>query len=273
MKITNVYNLPEVFLNAVGNLRRPVAGRFSVTDISNPPYMRYLKEKYWDDIEQDVSDMLWLVFGKAVHSFLEGSAPLESLSEEKIIAEYKGVSIVGVPDLWHNEVISDYKITSVWSFLLGEKAEWVTQLNLYKWLYENSIGLNANKLEVHAILRDWQKTRALYEADYPKIPYMTLNISVVDNIEYELDHWLARYDNKSPCTLEERWARPDTWAVKKKGNKRASKVFEDKDKAYKYCEGLKGNYIVEERKGGNPRCEEYCLVRNFCDVKDVTIKH
>lgn len=271
MKITNEYNLPEVFENAVSDMRRPVAGRYSVSDISNPPYMRYLKEKHWDEIEQGVSDMLWLVFGRAVHSFLEGSAPLESLSEEKIIVEYKGVDIVGVPDLWHNEVISDYKITSVWSFLLGEKQEWVTQLNLYKWLYEKSIGLNANKLEIHAILRDWQKSRALYDSDYPKIPYKVMDIQVVENIEDKIDTWLARYESMSPCTPEERWARPDTWAVIKKGNKRASKVFDNKDEAYEYCGGLKGDYNVEERKGGNPRCEEYCLVRSFCDVKDVNI--
>ena len=34
--------------------------------------------------------------------------------------------------------VVDYKVTSVWSLLLGEKPEWEKQLNTYAWLIEKN---------------------------------------------------------------------------------------------------------------------------------------
>ena len=86
-------------------------------------------------------------------------------------------------------------------------------------------------------------------------------------------------DTMTLCNSDERWARPDKWAVMKKGRKSAIKLFNDKEIAEDHIEwkksqpskGSKANpylsddYYVEHRKGDNPRCSgNYCGVAEFC---------
>ncbi len=81
------------------------------------------------------------------------------------------------------------------------------------------------------------------------------------------EHQLAEEWRESTlplCTPEERWHRPDTWAVKKKGNKRASRVFEEPVSANEYA--AKTLFMeVEHRPGVDIRCASYCRVAQFCD--------
>jgi len=75
------------------------------------------------------------------------------------------------------------------------------------------------------------------------------------------------------CTLEEKWQRPTTYAVKKKGRKSAIRVFDNKleaelelDTQEEKAKEKKKNekFFIEERKGENVRCENYCVVNKFC---------
>jgi hypothetical protein len=72
------------------------------------------------------------------------------------------------------------------------------------------------------------------------------------------------------CSDEERWTKPDTWAVMKKGAKRAVKVFDNNKDAVDHMLAmipkslLVGQYHIQERKGGRTRCENYCSVADFC---------
>ena len=66
MKITNKHNLDESIYNTLSRVYPPVPNRYSVTDLVNPPLMRYLREKHWNELEQDASDMLWMLLGKAL---------------------------------------------------------------------------------------------------------------------------------------------------------------------------------------------------------------
>ena len=70
-------------------------------------------------------------------------------------------------------------------------------------------------------------------------------------------------DDIPPCSPEERWERPTTWAVMKEGRKTALRVFDAKEEADKMADGQKG-LSVEERKGACARCEGYCLAAKFC---------
>ena len=63
------------------------------------------------------------------------------------------------------------------------------------------------------------------------------------------------------CTPEERWAKPDKWAVMKHGRKSAVKVFDSEEEANANI-GL-GDYI-EYRQGVDTKCEDYCMVNQFC---------
>ena len=269
MKITNKHSLPQSLVNVVSNHKAPVPGRYSVTDIINPPLLRLLKEQHWGELEQDVSDMLWMILGSSVHHILERGSPDESLAEEKMVVSYNSSDIVGVPDLWHDREISDWKVTSVWSFRLGEKIEWEIQLNIYKWMYEQS-GFEVDKLTINAILRDWVKSKS-FDHDYPKIAFHTLNIPLWDHnyvVRY-IGQWIYRLRNDPHCTDEEKWARPTRWAVMKKGQKKAIRVLDSKEEAEKWkIDNLTASDVaksfVQERKGEFARCKEYCQVRDVC---------
>ena len=70
-------------------------------------------------------------------------------------------------------------------------------------------------------------------------------------------------DGTTPeCTAEERWAKPDTYAVMKKGRKSALRLLPTEEKAKEYIGDQ--NLSIEFRKGVSTRCEGYCEVSQFC---------
>ena len=269
MNITNTFNLPESIVNVLSKGHKPVANRFSASDIINPPWMRWLKERNYDRIEQDVSDMLWLLLGSSVHYILEGGSPDNALAEEKMIVDLDGFTIVCIPDLWHNGEISDWKVTSAYSFILGDKPEWEKQLNIYKWMYVKH-GFETNKLTINAILRDWTKSKALANKDYPQIAFQSVDIPAWDDSKTEkmIRDWIRELDMPMPCDDVARWARPTTWAVMKKGNKKALRVLDTKDNAQQWMitNTYQDKFYIQERPGEYIRCKDYCQVREFCSA-------
>lgn len=272
MKLTNKYNLPETIVNAIGKQYKPKPNRFSVSDMTSPPQIRHLKIEHWDKLESDSSEKMWMLMGNAVHYVLMKGAPIDSLSEEKMEVQEGDVTIVGKADLWHNGEISDWKITSVWSFILGDKPDWEAQLNLYKWLYGLK-GLEVNKLTINAILRDWQKSKSLADKSYPKIPFQSVNVRMWRHQELTEFVLKAITDLSKPiprpCTPKEQWSKPIRYALMQPDRKKAIRVFDTEEEAYdllgmqsesKHC------YIVK-RQGSKIRCESYCPVRDVCEQR------
>ena len=72
MKLTNKHNLPQTFVNV---LKRPTYSKgranLSVTQLINSPKIVALTQRFQDELEEDVSDMVWSLFGSAVHAVLE----------------------------------------------------------------------------------------------------------------------------------------------------------------------------------------------------------
>ena len=72
MIITNKFNLPKTIVNVV---KRPQytkgKAKLSITEIMNSPRIVQLRKKHEAEIEQDVADMVWSIFGTAVHGLLE----------------------------------------------------------------------------------------------------------------------------------------------------------------------------------------------------------
>jgi len=267
MEITNNHNLPPAILKAVSyDARPPKINRFSVTDLIGPPQIRQLKIKHWEELQQDASDMLWMLLGKACHYVLEKSAPAESLPEIKNELEFEGNTIVGIQDLYHNEEIHDYKITSAYSFILGDKPEWAAQLNLLAFILTKQ-GYPVKALKIYAILRDWTRGKSLQDASYPRIPFQEVEIplwSTEGQERYLRARLEAHKAESSICSDEERWMKTTTYAVIKDGNKRALRVFDKAEEASIFLTMQKGNYHIEERKGEYTRCNAYCAVSNFC---------
>ena len=174
--------------------------------------------------------------------------------------------------------VLDYKCTSVWSIIYGKK-EWHNQLNFYAWLVEQSKEIEVNRLQIVAVLRDWQRTKASVEENYPNAPLIIVDIplwsqQVRDN--YVRDrvrlHQHAEFERLTGgelplCTDQERWKKDSTFAVMAKGQKRAKRVFSDQQSAEDFiAQQSATNLSVEERVGKNTRCEDnWCRVAQFCD--------
>ena len=68
MIITNKFGLPKPFENIAKNPSYSKGkAHISATSLLNSPKIVTLLKKYDDELEQDVSDMIWSIFGSAVH--------------------------------------------------------------------------------------------------------------------------------------------------------------------------------------------------------------
>jgi hypothetical protein len=272
MKWTNKFSLPETIYNAVIHDPYVREGEYSVTQLISPPQILQLLRRHDSEIERDVSDNLWMLLGSAIHHVLERAKPDNALKEESLKISNGRITISGRPDLYTAEGnVEDYKVTSVYAFLLGNKPEWEAQLNLYALLYRE-YGFKVNKLFIHAILRDWMQSKTVDE-DYPQCPFISVEIPL-EKPEVVLMYLEGRVmihqssarlpdDHLPECTDQERWMRPTTYAVKKKGNKRATKVFDTQKEAENMIAGS-DNLVLEFRPGENVRCERFCDAKNFC---------
>ena len=76
-------------------------------------------------------------------------------------------------------------------------------------------------------------------------------------------HRAARAGQLPECSNEERWAKPDVWAVMKPGRKSALKLLNEKPDGATIASY--GGTHAEHRPAESIRCEDYCIVSEFCE--------
>lgn len=280
MKLTNNYGIPQTFMNV---LARPTYSKgkahLSATQLLNSPKIVALTNKFDSELEQDASDMIWSIFGSAVHNFLEHGKDENHLVEERLHVEHDGWKISGAVDLQMvNDSgidIRDYKTTSVWA-VMNEKIEWELQLNVYAWLIEKVKKTPVTSLGIVAILRDWKAREKQQKEGYPEAPvkevpirlwtmeereqYVSNRISAHSACEFELETG----GNLPDCSPDEMWEKPAVWAVRKTGNVRAKSLHDNEASALQALEELGKGYEIDFRAGERTRCESYCLVNTYC---------
>lgn len=247
---------------------------YSVTEILNPPQIVQLKRRYWDKLEEDVMDNCWSIFGKAAHHILEGHAPEDSLSEERLYVDILGRKLGGQVDNYHDGTISDYKITSAYTLVYGSRIkEWEEQLNAYAYIFRQN-GYTVDKLQIITILRDWNKTKALQDFKYPQTPIVVLPITLWSEVEQhrtleytvgaQIANELLPDNDLWPCLSEDCWEQETKYAVMTPKRKTAFRVVDSEEEANRIKEGLSDATIVK-RPGRRTRCEDgYCPVASFC---------
>jgi hypothetical protein len=281
MNITNNHNLPQSFVNFARNDKYSKGqSDISVTTLIDSPRVRLLREAKSSEMTSDAADMIWPLFGTAVHHILESASEDEGvILEERLYATVNDWILSGAVD--HQKIegnsisITDYKVTSVWSVIHG-KIEWEQQLNCYAFLAQKSKGMKVKSLQICAILRDWNRREAERRDDYPQAPVILVDIPMwpdTKRIDYIKERVEMHQDAQMnfdlaemfpPCSDEERWKRGEAWAVKKKGNKRAQRVFDNQASAEGFMKD-KENLEIEHREGEYVRCNgDYCGVANFC---------
>ena len=276
MKLTNKYNLPKPLFELLkSSIRKPSTDGFSVTNLLQPPQLLQLTRRHWDNLEVDISTKLWLVLGIAGHAIIQQGNIPNSLTEEKLFTVIDGEKIRARSDLWLDEILYDWKFTSTWVAVFEPegKPEWHAQLNIYAWLYSLQ-GFNTKELSIPAILRDWQKKKALQGGNYPPINFHEFNIplwSTEDTVAYvkeriRLHKEVAALPDKDLplCTDKERWVKNSVWAVMKEGRKSAVHLHDAQEGAMKELSSCDDKHYVEERKGEATRCINPCDVAPVC---------
>lgn len=280
MKITNKFNIPQTFMNV---LDRPQYSKgkahLSVTQLLNSPKIVALTKKFEDEIETDASDMVWSIFGSAVHNVLEHGKDDNHIVEQRIHKEYDGWHISGAIDLQvvNDKGISvkDYKTTTVWA-VMNEKIEWEVQLNMYAGLVEDVKKVPVTDVGIVAIIRDWNRRESTTREGYPEAPIKELPIRLWSKEErdafisnrvalHSACEFAIETDGELPdCTPEEMWEKPTVWAVRKIGNKRAHSLYETEQLATEAIKELGDKYEMEIRNGERTRCANFCPVNTWC---------
>lgn len=261
MKLTNKLNLPEPLVNAVLNQEYSKGSSdITVTQLIQPPLIRNLVQKHWDDLEEDASSRIWALLGSSVHGILEKAFKgTQARVEERIYAEVLGWKLGGQFDVLEGDTLSDYKVTSVYA--REGKIEWDNQLNVLRWLLHKNNTV-VNKLQIITIFRDWRPMEAMKDPEYPQTQVMVLDIPVWDlevAEQYVIDRVKAHQNANPPvCTDIERWATPEKFALMKEGGKRATKLFDIRP------ETVEKGYFIEHRPAVYKRCQNYCSVNKFC---------
>jgi len=277
MKITNKMNLPEALVKLVTIEKHNKENHLSATTLLNGVKQIILTERYWEQLEDDVSDRIWAIWGTAIHSLLEHEGEKE-FTEETLKYEIDGITITGKIDNYNMEhgILTDYKTCSIWKIKFNNFDDWKMQGSVYSWLLHKN-GFKINKCRFIALIKDHSKKDAKREFPYPESPVYIYEFNVTEKLLEETEIFIKEKiysfiecieledDDIPPCTPEERWDKPTKYAVMKEGRKTAIRVFESFEEAEALLKVLDMKHFIETRKGESVRCQDYCLCNQYCD--------
>lgn len=278
MIITNKLNLPQAFVEMAKSDYKLAENEYRVTSLLRGIRETILERRHQDKIERDVADMIWLLFGTAVHNILEHQEESETeFKEERVKVKIGDYILSGQFDLYctKEKKITDYKTASVWKIVYSDYEDWRKQLLIYAWLVRK-IGFEVKCAEVVALLKDHSKAKAKFDSNYPQLPVKKIRFDFTEKDFVEIEQWLNNKfqeiqlaeqlpDNELPlCTPSERFNNGGKWAVMNGNNKRAVRVLDSQEEAERYMETTGKGTHVEHRPGEDKKCQDYCSVSEFC---------
>lgn len=269
----NKYNLPESVIRVLKHSDYDEHDSFvSATSIIDAPYIWKMRKDNINNpevqIDVEVSGLFNPMFGTAIHALLDKACP-DMVTEQRLYADILGSKLSGKADLFHDGIITDYKVTSKYSVRYGKyKPEWENQLNVLAYLHAKN-GYEVKGLQIVAILKDLLP-QDKFSSEFPEIAIKVINIpkwSLQEQESYLTKRIMLfqKYDTGeivTQCSPDERWASPTQYAVKKKDSKTAYRVFPDMDTARELAQ--EKGMIVELRPGTDKRCESYCELKGIC---------
>lgn len=278
MKITNRLNLPQAFVKMAERDYQYAPNEYRVTSLLKGVRETILERRHESEIEQDASDMIWLLFGTAVHSVLEHQEEGDSqIKETRLKMPVDGYILSGQFDLYDAETktITDYKTCSAWKVVFGDYSDWRKQLLIYAYMMKYA-GFPVEHGEIVALMKDHSKRDAKFKEGYPKFPVEKITFEFTEQDFAEIEAFLLDKfveikkcerlpDDELPvCTQEERFNSGDKYAVMKKGRKTAMRVLDSAEEAEKWM-NENGGDSIEVRPGEDKKCADYCSVCEFCN--------
>lgn len=283
MKLLNSMNLPQAFCNAVNLERHNEKGCFSATTLLKGSTSTILTDRHFDEIEVDVADCVWQIWGTAVHKIFEDSG-IDGLKEERFEVPVSHSKVTGRVDLFDekNGILYDWKTASTFKITFNDFSDWKKQGLIYAWLMKQN-GIEVKKCRIIALLKDHSKSKAKTDSSYPQLPVYNYEFEVTETDLAEIENFIKTRiaelekaelipdEELPPCSEEERWHQKGKVAVMKEGRKTAIKLFDTKEEAEQNMKALGGTYL-EERKGCDRRCSEYCNCNTFCPYYKKTME-
>jgi hypothetical protein len=276
MTITNRLNLPAGLVKAVSTERHNAARCLSATTLIQGTKQIILTDRHWEELEDDVSDRVWAIWGQAVHSLLEHEGE-NDFTEQEIAYKVGGITVTGRIDNYDmaTGTICDYKTASVNKVKFHDFSEWHSQGMIYAWLLRGN-NFPVERCRFIALLKDHSRSEARRDSRYPAKPVYVYEFSVTaerlfktgrfirDKVrEYE-EYGKLGDDEIPPCLPEQRWEKAAVFAVRKEGRKTAVRLFEGQGEAEGKAAELGAGHFVEKRPGEAVKCRSYCLCREFC---------
>lgn len=281
MKITNIHDMPDMLVRAVEKEYVYRDKRYSITSLLEPERIIALKRRYNNQIEQDITDCIFMLLGTKTHFELENI----ELKENEFVEDHleytfeNGYTLSGIIDHYDDIYLDDYKTCKAYSLIYkSDYDKWKKQLQMGSYLTYKKDGKWRKKGRIIALIKDWNRLDAQTKKDYPKYACQVIEfqLGTPKQVEKMILEYFGKVikleqmrDDELPlCTAEERFNKGITYAVKKIKNKRALKVHENEEEAQKHLDNLEKlypkEYEIEKREGQNLRCECYCSVNKFC---------
>ena len=282
--LTNKLNLPQPFVDAATSNHKYTPKRYSVTEVLGGTCEAVLKRRHHGEADEDVADRVFAIFGSAVHEILcKAEATKDQMQENWLSVPLDdGYELSGIFDLYDDSTgtVTDWKVTSVWKLQVGDFEDWRKQTLIYCWMLRQ-VGFDARRGEVVAILRDHSMRKAKFESGYPPHPVHRIEWDFTENdfreAEEHVTGWFGEIKLQEQaedewlhyCTTDQRWHKPDKWAVMEKGKKRALKLHDSEESAQEHVDRLLNEtngkkLYVEFRPGEDTKCQSYCPVAQFC---------
>jgi len=181
--------------------------------------------------------------------------------------------ISGKYDLVLDGTLSDYKSTSVWTYIYDSNAmKYTQQGSIYKWLAPDRI--TDNKVSIQFIFTDWSAANAARDSKYPQSRVLTRDYPLwsTDRTEnyikdklQDVTSLLDKPQEQLPqCTSEELWESATKYKYFKNPDaQRATKNFDSLDEANIRL-ATEGVGTIKTVPGEAKACR-YCEVVEVCD--------
>lgn len=212
--------------------------------------------------------------------------------EQRAVKQINGWSVGGQFDAIFAGALTDYKTTSVYTMIKGRNDDKYTlQGSIYRWL--NPLLITEDHINIQFVFKDWQRTRSLNTAGYPKAPIVEQRypLNSVKETELFIKSKLRLIDMQMDlpeeeldlCTDDDLWRDPSEWKyyANKDKTARATKAgFETLEAAESYrLDNItkNPNSIVIEHRGKAKACKwcpaaegcsQYKALRDADDIAD-----
>jgi len=280
MKITNRYDLPKAFVNlATNNQYQTKPNRFGATTLLLPAQEIVLRQRYSEEMSQDISDMINLFIGTAVHDLLEkhdDSQYVEKYLKHEILDGYYVSGKVDMYDPERFEVV-DYKTARVSKIVYNDFKDWRLQGLIYAYLLMSE-GFYVDKIRFIALLKDWShlakytKNNAddyypesavyIYEQKVHSDDLTKIESFIVEKIIDVIKLRKLSTEEILKTPLENDFAPIIKYAVyATEDSPRAKRLFSDEQSANEYAEKHGG--VVIRRADPNPKYEMMCTAMQY----------